>query len=143
MISTNRMTLLLYSCDMHEIRVGAIPCGSPCSPFWSISSHLLFLPTFPLPLSKYSKNCPFSTHPIPLTRLDRPVSAITVAIASRHTESFLTPSSPPAPPLAAEPELDVPGAFANTSPGKKDGDEGELDGCRVRTVSAREAVGGV
>lgn len=143
MISTERMTLLLCSCDMHEIRMRAIPAAFPCSPCWIFSSHLLFFPPFPLPLSKYSKNCPFSTHPIPLTRLDRPVSAITVAIASRHTESFLTPSSPPAPPLAAESELDVPGAFASTSPGKNDGDDGEFEGCRVRTVSAREAVGGV
>ena len=81
-------------------------------------------------LPQYSKNPFFSTHPIPLTLLTFPVSAKTVAQASRHA------------PLPSDPaESSPPGALARISDGRKEGDEGEAEGWRLRMVTLRAGNG--
>lgn len=69
-----------------------------------------------------ARNAAFSVQPMPPTLRTLPVSAKTMAQASRH-----------APVVDDRP----PGADARISDGRNEGEDGEAEGCRVRTVRLR------
>jgi hypothetical protein len=76
-------------------------------------------------ISQYSKNPPFCSHPMPATRRVRPVSARMTAHASRHAVVLLVAAARP------------PGWEARICEGRNDGEDGDADGCSVRTAAER------
>jgi len=80
-------------------------------------------------LLQYSINPSFSTQPN-LTRLLRPVSPRTTEHASLHAPL-------PSLPAASKP----PGTEASISEGRNEGEEGDAEGWRVRSVNEREGKG--